>query len=391
MAASTTESIPDNTALFLSLDVSFRYNHVQSRIRRWVSMAAVGRTRDDVSQGGIPCGHILLVGRWWVVKADTRSDGFTFPVEKYDNTTNGDVFWATAQNTSLVYVNAAGRVILKVDNTTQVPYLEKRYAPKLLSKRQYAIGTVWVMDAVHMPYGCSVWPGFWTRGEIDISEGINNRQTNMIALHTSPTAGRCTLTASSSMRGQVTFNNCDNTQNSGGGCTVTDPDTKSYGEGFAQNGGGVYVAEWAKDGVRVWFLSRDKVPSSLSVSADSIDTAVLGDPVALYSSDTCEVEKVFGLRLGACERLGLDLTSSYSTYVVNDGSTTYANAYYEINYINVYSVHSEGSDTGPKGAVSATTTLTATAGSGTGGGNAGTKSGAHGRVNVKVEAKGNHG
>nr|ODN92983.1 endo-1,3(4)-beta-glucanase [Cryptococcus depauperatus CBS 7855] len=320
---------------------------------------------------------------------------------------SGDVFWATAQNTSLVYVNAAGRVILKVDNTTQVPYLEKRYAPKLLSKRQYAIGTVWVMDAVHMPYGCSVWPGFWTQGpnwpaggEIDISEGINNRQTNMIALHTSPTAGRCTLTASSSMRGQVTFNNCDNTQNSGGGCTVTDPDTKSYGEGFAQNGGGVYVAEWAKDGVRVWFLSRDKVPSSLSVSADSIDTAVLGDPVALYSSDTCEVEKVFGpqtltiditlcgdfagspaLLAQTCPSL-VGSATCYSTYVVNDGSTTYANAYYEINYINVYSVQSEGSDTGGKGAVSATTTLTATAGSGTGGGKAGTKSGAHGRVSL---------
>lgn len=40
----------------------------------------------------------------------------------------------------------------------------KRFAPKLLSKRAYGVGTVWVLDAVHLPYGCSVWPAFWTVG-----------------------------------------------------------------------------------------------------------------------------------------------------------------------------------------------------------------------------------
>ena len=50
-----------------------------------------------------------------------------------------------------------------MDNTTVVPYNDKRYAPKLLSKTAYEPGTVWVFDAVHMPYGCSVWPAVWTR------------------------------------------------------------------------------------------------------------------------------------------------------------------------------------------------------------------------------------
>ena len=27
----------------------------------------------------------------------------------------------------------------------------------------YDIGTVWVMDATHTPYGCSVWPALFTR------------------------------------------------------------------------------------------------------------------------------------------------------------------------------------------------------------------------------------
>jgi hypothetical protein len=55
------------------------------------------------------------------------------------------------------------KLTILVDNTTFVPYNEKRYAPKLLSKNAYGMGTVWVMDALHMPYGCSVWPAFWTR------------------------------------------------------------------------------------------------------------------------------------------------------------------------------------------------------------------------------------
>ena len=95
---------------------------------------------------------------------------------------SGDVFWATPSNTSLIYTTSSGTVVLKgeswgglhsrhwgtnhsrsVDNETFVPYNEKRYAPKLLSKTAYEKGTVWVMDAVHMPYGCSVWPALWTR------------------------------------------------------------------------------------------------------------------------------------------------------------------------------------------------------------------------------------
>lgn len=50
-----------------------------------------------------------------------------------------------------------------VDNTSSVVYNEKRYSSKLYSKKEYDIGTVWVMDATHTPYGCSVWPALFTR------------------------------------------------------------------------------------------------------------------------------------------------------------------------------------------------------------------------------------
>lgn len=90
-------------------------------------------------------------------------DGFDYPAATYDNTTNGDVFWATADNTSLIYTDSNGVAIMKVDNTSDVVYNEKRYAPKLLAKTAYDAGTVWVIDMVHAPWGCSVWPAVWTR------------------------------------------------------------------------------------------------------------------------------------------------------------------------------------------------------------------------------------
>ncbi|OCF44784.1 endo-1,3(4)-beta-glucanase [Kwoniella heveanensis CBS 569] len=327
-------------------------------------------------------------------------DGFRFPVEAYDNTTNGDVFWATPQNTSLLYVNDAGRVILKVDNTSLVPYNEKRYAPKLFSKSTYNPGTVWVMDAVHVPYGCSVWGAFWTQGpnwptggEIDIFEGIHMRKQNMMALHTNGTVAECKIDRSKSMSGRIDSEDCNQDVNNGSGCTVFDNNEQSYGEAFSQAGGGVYVTEWSTDAIRIWFIARSAVPSSLTLTAENIDTSTLGTPVAEYSSSTCDIEKLFlpqtltinivlcgdfaslpALLEETCPALVGDKTC-YTTYVIDDASATYANAYFELNYINVYSTNSSGSASGSgsstmtltDGMGKATTTVTAGVGTHTNG------------------------
>ena len=111
------------------------------------------------------------------------------------------------------------------------------------------------------------WPA---GGEIDIIEGINNQQTNQIALHASSSA--CNADPNAEMTGTVSTVTCDQNQNSGTGCAVTDPDTKSYGADFASAGGGVYVTEFAEDGIRIWFFSVS-LRSSGIVTDNSVRTS----------------------------------------------------------------------------------------------------------------------
>lgn len=59
---------------------------------------------------------------------------------------------------SLTYINDAGNAIIKVDNETEVPYNEKRNSVRITTTDLYSTGNLIVLDALHVPYGCSVWP-----------------------------------------------------------------------------------------------------------------------------------------------------------------------------------------------------------------------------------------
>ncbi|KAH9851281.1 concanavalin A-like lectin/glucanase domain-containing protein [Lenzites betulinus] len=275
----------------------------------------------------------------------------------YDNLTSGDVNWVTQTNATeskLAYVNDAGNAIIKVDNTTTVPYNYKRDSVRITTQDYFSIGTVLVFDATHLPYGCSVWPSFWTKGEdwpvggeIDIIEAVNLMTYNQMALHTE---NGCTQASSVTQSGTTGSTNCS----TDAGCTVAETQANSFGETFATAGGGVWAAQIDTSGIFIWFWTRDSVPSSVSSATDSIDPSSWGTPSASYPSSSCDISEFF-----TPQQLVIDITlcgnwageaSVYEATCGGDGTATacyldnvitngsnYANAYFEIAYIKAFS------------------------------------------------------
>ena len=149
---------------------------------------------------------------------------------------------------------------------------------------------MWVVDLLHIPFGCSVrvlssrrnaaiFIGVTSRsglrfgrralygqvcverpyilnvskskilvrgvkddGEIDIIEAINLASNNQYALHTLP---GCTLAPGSAQSGHPTATNCSE----GSGCVVVEAAPNSYNEGFAQAGGGVWATQFDTAGI----------------------------------------------------------------------------------------------------------------------------------------------
>ena len=148
---------------------------------------------------------------------------------------------------------------------------------RITTEEFFDFGSLIVFDATHLPYGCAVWPAFWTKGpkwpddgEIgmfyirlaptrlngnapmrlaaDIVEGINLMNYNQMAVHT--TDG-CITTSQIQQTGQLGATNCSD----GSGCTVHETKPNSFGAGFASAGGGVWATQFDVSGIYIWFWS----------------------------------------------------------------------------------------------------------------------------------------
>ena len=118
------------------------------------------------------------------------------------------------------------------------------------------------MDAVHVPYGCSVWPAFWmlneatyndTEGEIDIFEGVNLQKSNSYTLHTANGCRQVNSTSLPYANSTVVSTNCDFEFNQNQGCSFSDTRSTSYGAEFAADGGGVYAMLWNGPSTNTYF------------------------------------------------------------------------------------------------------------------------------------------
>ena len=53
----------------------------------------------------------------------------------------------------LTYVNDAGNAIMKVDNSSTISVGDKRNSIRIVSKDRVNVGSVWIADFLHVPYG----------------------------------------------------------------------------------------------------------------------------------------------------------------------------------------------------------------------------------------------
>ncbi|KAF8335596.1 glycoside hydrolase family 16 protein [Amanita rubescens] len=282
-----------------------------------------------------------------------------------DDTTHGNVMYLNrrdAFSSGLAAVNSAENVIMKVDDTTYVAPAPKvhRASVRITSQDTYGAGNLLVLDALHIPYGCSVWPGFWTRGagvrwpdggEIDIVEAINLMNHNQYVLHTTP---GCMVDTSTPHTGKINGTDCSVRD----GCVVAETKANSYGAGFAQAGGGVYATQIDVSGINIWFWSRPDVPNNIqtATSTSTLDTSTWGPPSAAYSSTTCDFNTFFTAQqliftTTLCGHWA-GVTHIYDTTchtptnscvndnVIGPGHPTYDNAYWEISSLRVYAPHS---------------------------------------------------
>jgi len=293
-----------------------------------------------------------------------RYEGATFfdewNFETFPDPTHGLVTYVdrdTAFAEGLAYVRDDGVAIMKVDNNTFLAEGEHRKSVRIHTKKEWTEG-LFIADILQMPYGCSVWPAYWSNGpawpsngEIDIIEGVHNTTQNRYTLHTSP---GCFLDTSKhnpgatsfkevSFTGEIDTTNCDANVDFNTGCGIKDTAQNSYGFGLNSNGGGVYATLWTADGISIWYFPRDRIPEDINSEQPNPDSWPA--PQAFWSSSSCPMNQFFNahtfiFNITLCGDLG---EATYSgagcpgtcAQAVTDPAN-FKTAKWKVNYFRVY-------------------------------------------------------
>ncbi|KAK3642058.1 hypothetical protein LTR56_010929 [Elasticomyces elasticus] len=198
-----------------------------------------------------------------------------------------------------------------VDHTSVTPY---RDSVRLSSKHTFDVGSIVVMDVVHMPSAFGAWPALWllgdnpggrwpdtNGGEIDILEVVHNGDVNAMTMHTGP---GCTVdkNAAHLFQGQLQDPNCNagSPQPGTTGCSVQATNQASSrgvtlataGAPFNQQEGGVYVTVWMESGVSVYLFKREALPSGL-YNGNPMPELWLTKPLAHFSGPGCDYGTTF--------------------------------------------------------------------------------------------------
>ncbi|KAJ7092754.1 glycoside hydrolase family 16 protein [Mycena epipterygia] len=224
----------------------------------------------------------------------TFFDGFTF--QTFPDPTHGTVTYVNqtyAFQNGLAFVNDDDGTV--GDNTTFLPEGQNRTSVRISSIIQYNTG-LFILDLNRAPWGCGVWPAFWTvgdnwpnQGEIDIIEGVHDNEHNQVTWHTGP---GCSLSLESNYTGAVVEQNgmpntdCDGSVDGNAGCGITEWSKASYGPFFEAQGGGIFAMKWDETGIAVYSFYRSAIPGD--ITSGSPNPANWGTPVAALAPSTCD-------------------------------------------------------------------------------------------------------
>ncbi|KAH8908425.1 glycoside hydrolase family 16 protein [Coniochaeta sp. PMI_546] len=210
----------------------------------------------------------------------------------------------TATQLNLTYASSSSAV-LKVDTSVtnaSVPNASTgRFSVRVESKSQYPVGTLFLFDVQHTPYGCGTWPALWlsdpdpavwpAHGEIDVFEATNQGDRgNTVSLHTTQDCDMSDVKRL--MTGEAGQGDCYNGTNSNTGCGVSAQSTSTYGAAFNSGGGGVMAVELRDAGIRVWSWLRSALPTD--VKAGTVpDPSSWGTAFADFPNTDCDISSHF--------------------------------------------------------------------------------------------------
>ncbi|KAH9475198.1 putative glycosidase C21B10.07 [Psilocybe cubensis] len=201
---------------------------------------------------------------------------------------------STAQEMGLFWVADNGTVFMKADDTSVLPFNASRASIRITSQKIYTTG-LFILDLNRAPWGCAIWPAFWTFGnpwphvgEIDILEGVHDNEHNQITWHTD--AG-CIFDTNATFTGQVGNTDCVANETVNIGCDVVEWSRASYGPFFESQGGGVLAMKWDENDISVWSFFRAAIPAD--ITAGTPNPSLWGVPSAMLRNTMCDIPKYF--------------------------------------------------------------------------------------------------
>ncbi|KAI8632159.1 glycoside hydrolase family 16 protein [Xylariaceae sp. FL1651] len=261
----------------------------------------------------------------------------------------------------IVSIDEFNRVKLGVDSINTYSTTDKgRPSVRITSNDHYTHG-LFIADFAHMPgSACGTWPAFWAfnnedngalwpiGGEIDIIEGANTAQRNLMSAHTTP---GCQAPSTGFTGAQGPTDCSSSSDNIGCNYAAPTSDPATYGDAFNAEGGGVYALEWDREVIKIWHFPRSAIPEDISLAPIiKPDPATWGPPQALFGGSGCEADTYFfnmslvintnfcgayaGNIWGVADQCS-KLAPTCEEYVAkNPGS--FNSAFWQINYIDIY-------------------------------------------------------